>query len=241
MRNELLKSYTIKELVEDTYNIINTYENELTVIHDLYQVHQSSDNLYLMNINDIDILSVLPRLKDIDLDSIVYHLKEKLSYLFFESGFRSDALDCDLESFDLITNMDVNISPHEILSVTFYMAIDEPKIIIQYILEGRFLHMSALLKEKLMSDNTGLDYQIMSIYQKELNQLYNISSNPSIAKKCYQTLNRLIKKERPLKPIGRLYSSNHSIICPTCKQKLTHQHQYYCMYCGQKLMLNSNN
>ncbi|MCV2231232.1 hypothetical protein N7548_00130 [Acholeplasma manati] len=235
------RGITLRMLYETVCSTISAHEQDLIKIHEVYQTNQIDYSLMLLN-QPFQILNEsefkLLELKEYVFQDSLMDLKKTLMRLFYESGFRVDVFEFDVELMDKIIDLDESLSLHELLVAIFYMAMSDISEWMIHIFEGRFLLARKRLKEKLNHPDMRMDYEIMSIYQKALNRLFNIAQDKEIAMKSYQTLNRLIKKERPLKPSAAFNGNDHRIICPSCKNELSYQHQTYCMFCGQKLANN---
>lgn len=230
---------TIRDLLVQIKTLLELHLLDLKQIQTIYSQAQEKDavKLYhqLMTYESVD--EVIPALKGIDIYHIQYDIKTTLTKLFYESGFRKDIFEYDTERIDLIESFDESIHPQELITILFDMARDEDKTMMFHLFEGKFIQAYQRIEQHLEDTKFNLDNPIMSEYQSALNRLYNVASDERISKESYSVLNRLIKKERPLKPILGLYADDHRILCPTCKTELNQQEQRYCMSCGQKFKL----
>lgn len=228
---------TIRDLLNQIKSVLESHHVALKQIQSIYSQAQEKDTvkLYHQLMSCDRIYEVIPALKDIDIYHIQYDIKTTLTRLFYESGFRKDIFEYDTERIHLIESFDESIYPQELLTILFDMARDEDKTMMFHLLEGKFIQGYHSIENHLINSKINIDNPIMSEYQSALNRLYNVASNEGVAKESYSVLKRLIKKERPLKPIMGLYRDDHRVLCPTCKTELNDQKQRYCMYCGQKI------
>ena len=87
----------------------------------------------------------------------------------------------------------------------------------------------------------------MNKYKKALNEIVNeLPYTSGIIQKNLTTLNELVKKETPIKPIvedarNSGYSYGYSYICPKCNEVYVNVIHKYCNNCGQKLDWSDTN
>ena len=233
---------TIRDLLIHIKLLLETYLLDLKQIQTIYiEAEKEKDPVELFyQLSDCEtVYEVIPELKNIDVYHILYDIKTTLTKLFYDSGFRKDIFEYDIERQELIESFDEIINPVELLTILFAMARHSDEIMMFDLLDGKFIQAYEQILNKLKNSRYFMDYPIMNEYQRALNRLFNIASDEGIAKECYSVLNRLIFKERPLRAllIG-FYADDHRILCPSCETELNVQNQRYCMCCGQKLNLS---
>ncbi|MDG0888302.1 hypothetical protein [Paracholeplasma manati] len=188
---------TIRELLIQIKTLLESHLVDLKQIQTIYQQAQTKDvvGLYQKIIASSRIYEVMPTLKGIDINHIQYEIKSILSRLFYESGFRKDIFEYDMERLELIESFNESIHPQELLTILFDMASDDDNTLMFHILEGKFIQAYDLVLKQLNDARFNVDDPMMSEYQRALNHLYNVASDERVAKESYPVLNRLIKKE----------------------------------------------
>lgn len=233
--------YTIRGLLIQIKDWIEPHLNDLIAIHDIYAEAEDEVgpvDLFYRIVGSESIYEIIPKLKDINVYNIALELKTLLMRLFYESGFRKDIFAYDHERMDLMESLDESIDHTELLTVIFDMGRSDESTLLLHLLNGKFIQAYKLLKHRLSEHTPILDNPIMSQYQRALNHLYNQVIDANLVNDDYEVLNRLIKKERSLRPLYGNNDEDHRILCPTCKTELFNQTQLYCMVCGQKVKMS---
>ncbi len=234
---------TLRMIYEKVYFSIKQHEVELLAVEELDKEFNLYEKILFMGQVDFsvkDLENMIGEHKKILISQTVLLMREELTAIFYESGYRFNIYSNEESIENLLNRFDEqSITSQEILVLMFQMIQVEDLYLIQYLLNGFFLRIIELLKKILNDSVTKYNHTLMSIYQRSLNQMFNLCNDKEEAILKYKILNRLIEKERPLKPTIKVDNSHSEYLCPRCKKGLIIKKQNYCTNCGQKISHNS--
>ena len=163
-------------------------------------------------------------------------IRETILPILHEYGVRIDSL--ENQGYEKKKNIK-EMTFHEVIQVlTMTLQPESPDRIIKALKDGTIKPIFDKLCYLQLNNFAFSNELLFNMYQRALNQVMNLMNASQKNKdtiRNFNTIKRLVRKQRPAEPI---LNENETYTCPMCTKALHNHNQNFCQQCGQKLLIN---